>query len=264
MLLDLLLASQFWLMSDRASFWDANKISNHTEFMQDSNPKNIILYNKEIKNKNVLLLVHGYNNNPEEALSTYHLVNLYVSAFKAKAQSKFYDLVIGYLWPGDDSPLKYYDAKRHVSKLAKTMRSHLEILSASAARLDVLAHSMGNRLVLEALNYAPSGNKKIVHNFYSLAAAVNDESIEKNEKYYPSTQNCERIFVFYSRNDGVLKWDYSLAERDEALGYEGAKDPMRLPGNVQLINYTNFIGQHSQYFMFLPIYDFIKTHFLAF
>lgn len=263
MLLSLLLASQFWLMSDRASFWDADKISDQTAFMLDSNPKRTTLNSKEIKGKNVLLLVHGYNNGPEEALSTYRLVNLHVSALKNSHQANLYDLVIGYLWPGDDSPLEYYDAKLHVLRLAKVMRSHLQFLSGSAARVDVLAHSMGNRLIFEALNDHSNGGKKLVHNLYSLAAAVDDESIEKNEKYYRATQNCEKIFVFYSRRDGVLKWDYRLAEGDNALGYEGAEDPKMLPENVQLINYTNLIGQHSQYFMVLPVYEFIRTQFFS-
>jgi esterase/lipase superfamily enzyme len=263
MLLGLLLASQFWLMSDRASFWDADKISDQTAFMLNSNPKKTTLDSKEIKGKNVLLLVHGYNNSPKEALSTYGLINIHVSAFKDRHLSKFYDLVIGYLWPGDDSPLKYYDAERHVSRLAKTMRSHLEFLSASAARVDVLAHSMGNRLIFEALDYPSNGGKKVVYNFFSLAAAVDNESIEKKEKYYHATQNCEKIFVFYSERDEVLKWAYRLAEGDKALGYEGDKDPKKLPENVQLINYTNFIGEHSQYFTVLPLYEFIRTQFLS-
>jgi esterase/lipase superfamily enzyme len=262
MLLSLLIASQFWLMSDRASFWNADKISNDTEFMEVSGLQKMAFDIEKIKGKNVLLLVHGYNNDPEEALSTYRIINIHVSAFKDTHHSEFYDFVIGYLWPGDDSVLKYYDAKRHASMLAKTMRSHLELLSSSAARVDVLAHSMGNRLMFEALNYPSSLTKKIVHNFYSFAAAVDDESLEINEKYYPSTKNCDKVFVFYSKRDNVLKWYYNLAELDKALGYEGAENSKKLPENVQLINYTNLVGQHSQYFAILPVYEFIKKQFL--
>lgn len=262
MLLGLCIASQFWLMSDRASFWDAEKIATHTEIMQDSPVKDMSLAIEEIKGKNVLLLVHGYNNNPEEALSTYRLINVHVSAFKDKHHSKFYDLVIGYLWPGCDHPWEYYDAKRHVSKLAKQMRSHLEFLSASAARVDVLAHSMGNRLMFEALDYPSDQRKKIVHDFYALAPAVDDESLEKKEKYYYSTQNCEKLFVFYSKRDNVLKWLYNFAEWDRALGFEGAEHPNKLPPNVELINYTSLVGQHSQYFTVLPVYEVMKKQFL--
>ena len=205
-----------------------------------------------------MLLVHGYNDSPQEALSTYRLINAHVSSFKG---AHFYDVVIGYLWPGDDNPLQYFDARRHVSKLAKTMRSHLEFLSGSASRVDVLAHSMGNRLMFEALN-TPS-TQKLIHHFYSLAAAVGSETLEPNQQYYSSTQNCEKIFIFYSKRDEVLRWCYTLAERDEALGYGGARDPEKLPANVQLINDTTFIGQHSQYFGALPVYEFIKAQFLS-
>ena len=261
MLLGLLLASQFWLMSDRASFWDDEKISNHTEFMHGSNLQKATLSSKETKGKNVLLLVHGYNNDPEEALTTYRLINIHLSSFAR--QPKLYDLIIGYLWPGDDSPLEYYDAKRHASKLASTMRSHLEFLAASAARVDVLAHSMGNRLMLEALNYYSNADKKIIQQFYSFAAAVDNESIEIDEKYYPATLNCEKMFVFYSKRDDVLKWYYGLAEWDKALGYEGVENLKKLPENVQLIDYTNLVSQHSQYFSIAPIYEFIKKQFLS-
>jgi esterase/lipase superfamily enzyme len=257
MLLSLILASQFWLMSDRASFWDAEKISDRTEWMKGPIFQESILDLKEVKGKNVLLLVHGYNNSVEDALSTYRLVNVHVCAFRG------YDVVIGYLWPGDDCPLQYYDARRHAAKLATTMRSHLELLAASASRIDVLAHSMGNRLMFEALKLPSLSPKKLIHHFYSIAAAVGSETLEPNQQYYSSTQNCEKIFVFYSKRDEVLKWSYSLAEWDEALGYEGARDPKKLPPNVQLINDTKLIGQHSQYFGALPVYDFIKAQFAS-
>jgi esterase/lipase superfamily enzyme len=259
MWLGLLLVSQFCLMSDRAFFWDTEKISVGTSFCEVLNPKIKALDSKEIEGKKVLLLVHGYNNDFAEALSTYQLINTHVSTFE---DSKCYDLIIGYLWPGDDSALEYYDAKSRIPILAKRMRNHLTFLCSSAAQVDVLAHSMGNLLVLEALNDQFSLNKKPVQNFYALAPAVDDESIEKNEKYYFSTQNCEKIFVFFSKKDDVLKWCYHLAEGDRALGYMGAENPSQLPLNVQLINFSHAIDNHSQYFNFLPFYEFLKQQFL--
>jgi len=165
MLLSLLLTSQLWLMSDRASIWNADKISDHTVFMQGSNLTESAFDSEEIRGKNVLLLIHGYNNNSKEALSTYRLINAHVSAFKDNRQTKFYDIVLGYLWPGNDQSVEYYDARRHVSELAKTLRSHLEFLAASSGKVDVLAHSMWNNHVLEALIYPSIGNKKIDKNF---------------------------------------------------------------------------------------------------
>jgi len=177
-------------------------------------------------------------------------------------KSKSYDYVIGYLWPGYDDAWEYFEAKQHVSKLVKKMRMHLELLADSGAKVDVLAHSMGNFLMLEALACPYSQKKKLVQNYYALAPAVDDETLEKKEKYYCSTQNCEKLFVFYSKRDDVLKWSYRLAEGDKALGFRGAEHPDRLPPNVQLINYTSFVDGHSQYFAFLPMYEFIGNQFL--
>src|SRR5262249_30867098 len=78
---------------------------------------------------------------------------------------------------------------------------------------------------------------------------------------YQSTQNCEKLFVFFSKRDDVLKWLYHLVEWDEALGYEGIEDITKLPQNVELLDYTEFVGGHNQYFTYLPIYDFIKSQF---
>jgi esterase/lipase superfamily enzyme len=261
MLISLLLATQFWIMSDRGSFWDADKISDHTEFVTDSNSENP-LDGEHIKGKNVLLLVHGYNNDAKHALSKYLLIHNHVSAFMDMEQSRFYDLVIGYLWPGYDDRWEYYEAEHNAEKLSQTMRSHLESLSTSAAKVDILAHSMGNRLILEALNYPSSNTRKVVQNYYALAAAVGDESLEKKQTYYPSTENCEKIFVFFSKRDELLKWGYTLAELETALGYDGAKDPNKLPQNVQLLDCTTLVGGHNEYFTVLPIYEFIKHQFL--
>ncbi len=249
MLTSLLLVSQLLLMSDRASFWDPDNISDQTQ--QDTSS-----LQQEIQGKNVLLLVHGYNETAEDALSRYRLINTNLS-------TSAYDYVIGYLWPAYDDAWDYFKAKHHAKELSKTMRSHLEFFANSAAKLDVLAHSMGNFLMLEALDYHIHDHKKLVQNFFALAPAVDNESIEKKEKYYQSTKNCGNLFIFYSQRDDVLKWGYNVAELDRALGYEGAEHPDQLPKNVHLMDYTNYVDGHSGYFTFLPIYDFIKNQFFS-
>jgi esterase/lipase superfamily enzyme len=263
MLSGLLIASQFLLVSDRASLWDPDKLSTQTIIMQEPTEKKIPLIKWNMKGKKVLLLVHGFNNNAQEALSTYRLIDTNLSTFMNERRSSSYDYVIGYLWPGYHEAWEYFEAKQNVAKLAIKLRSHLEALADSGAKVDVLAHSMGNFLVLEALNYPSPQNKKLVNNYYSLAAAVDDETLEKGQKYYNSTQNCEKLFVFYSNGDEVLKWSYRIAEWDKALGSIGAEHPDKLSQNVQLINYTKFIGAHSQYFTYLPIYAFIGNDFLT-
>src|SRR5271163_1739228 len=113
MLSGLLIASQFLLVSDRASFWDPDKLSTQTIIVQEPAEKNIPLTGWDIKGKRVLLLVHGYNNNAQEALTTYHLIDANLSAFMNEHHSLSYDYVIGYLWPGYHESWEYFEAKQN-------------------------------------------------------------------------------------------------------------------------------------------------------
>ena len=135
MLSGLFLASQLLLVSDRASFWDPDKVSSQTIIMQDSTEKNIPLTGWNIKGKKVLLLVHGFNNNAQEALSTYRLIDTNLSTFMNERRSSSYDYVIGYLWPGYHEAWEYFEAKQNVAKLAIKMRSHLEALAEAGAKV---------------------------------------------------------------------------------------------------------------------------------
>ena len=73
-----------------------------------------------------------------------------------------------------------------------------------------------NRLVFNKVSY----NIRM-----EVGIQTSDETLEKGQKYYNSTQNCEKLFVFYSGGDEVLKWSYRLAEWDKALGSIGAEHP---------------------------------------
>jgi esterase/lipase superfamily enzyme len=257
--LALLIASHLLLMSDREHFWNPDKISTNTEILWEENHKAVSSSFEGLKDKKVLLLVHGYNNSIASTMQTYHLIKKNIEKIEKQNGSTLYDVIIGYVWPGYQNTLEYYAAKENAHRLAKRLRSQLGHLSAATAHIDVLAHSMGNRLVLEALNVQPvKPLKKIVQNFYSLAAAVDGESIEKNQKYYNATLRCQNIYVFYSKRDDVLKFYYAIAEFDEALGYEGTESRKKLPRNVQLLDCSLFIKEHSQYFTALPFYEFIR------
>jgi esterase/lipase superfamily enzyme len=248
------------MVSDRDHFWDAEKISKETEFswdsLQDEEPIDVA----GLKDKKVLLVVHGFNNAGDKVMRNYRVVADHVSALKDTDGQALYDLVIGYCWPGYDDPWEYFAAKEHAHALKKRMKGHLLFLSSMAARVDVMAHSMGNRLMFEALNFSPAESvKKVVQNFYSLAAAVDNESIEKKQKYFRVSQNCEEIFVLHSREDDVLKFLYSGSEWDKALGFDGVENFKHLPENVQVVDCTPFITKHGQYFHDSNVYGFIRN-----
>lgn len=239
-------------MSDRFQFWDADRISDLTKVIENGKEKNVNF--TEFTGKKVLLLVHGFNNSAEDAMHTYSQINIHFSSFH------LYDIIIGYLWPGYQNRLEYFSAERNAKALADRMRLHLSLLSTFAVEVDLLAHSMGNRLVLEALESDSQQQKrKLVHNFYSLAPAVDDDSIEQNHTYYHSTKQCKHMFVFHSNYDDVLKILYLLAEKDKALGSEGDGDPRLMPKNVQFVDCSDFVKGHSDYFTVPCLYAFINN-----
>lgn len=243
----------FW--SDRAHFDDPDNPSKKTEELITGGEK-VVDFN-EVKDGKVLLLVHGYNNSEEDAMKTYNNIFQYLADAEGTEE---YTHVIGYLWPGCDSSIEYFEAKKNAVQLAPRMSAILDRLSTSCSSVDVLAHSMGNRLILEALKRHSEKDKKVIENYFSFAAAVDDDSIEKKHVYHTSTQKCRNMVVFHSNKDEVLKYIYLLAEEDEALGGEEAIDLAKLPTNIKLIDCTEFVDGHSGYFtrQAFPIYKFIS------
>lgn len=253
-----IVAAQLVLWSDRAGFWDPDSLAPKTEECDLSGNCEDMLMFQNFIGKRVLMLVHGFNTTAESVLKTYQLIQDNFSTLKDEAGRELYDIVIGYLWPGNDHGGEYYQAKRHAQQAAKHMTSTVQQLASTALSIDLFAHSMGNRLMLEALKPLPSNpSKKPINNFYSLAPAVDNESLEKGEEYYPSTKQCENIFVFHSERDDVLKYLYLTSEADRALGYKGEEHSKYVPMNVQFIDCTAFVGGHSEYFHTQQLYQFI-------
>jgi len=132
-----------------------------------------------------------------------------------------------------------------------------------------MGHSMGVRVVLKALK---SQSTKIARNVFTMAAAVDNDSIEVGEDFYDATGNSDSVIVFHSKNDRVLKYAYSGAEFDYALGLLGPEDPNDIithssPGNpatpsVYVVNCKKRIHAHGAYKRTDQVYTYIAA-FLA-
>ena len=285
-MLSILLAAQFLFMSDRDSFWNPDVLSVDIELMEKMDSPAQKVDFRRFQGKKVLFLVHGFNNSAEDARTTYEAIYSEISPLLDASANPLYDVVIGYFWPGGDERLEYFLAQKNADLLASRVGLHLRSLALFSSQLDVLAHSLGNRVVLDALTSLSSASItpvndpsfsliawlknrwftpakldpwKPVRNFYSLGAAVDNESIEKNQKYFGATQQCRNMYVFHSHNDDVLKFLYLVADQDRALGLDGSEDLDMTPKNVQLIDCASFVKGHSAYFFAKPLYKFIQN-----
>ena len=105
-------------------------------------------------------------------------------------------------------------------------------------------------MTFEALRDATANVVRYAWNF---ASAVDNESVEKGERYYSAAQRCQKFYVFHSKNDPVLRTWYRIGDFfdfDTALGYSGPEDPRAIMDhsrNVTVINCKDIVSSHGGY-----------------
>jgi len=202
-----------------------------------------------INNKEVAVLIHGYNNEYEDAVNF---------CFKIIQKCEhLYETFICYLWPGGNHALEYLEARsRAIGILPERLLSITNDLTTYAKHVDIIAHSMGCRLALEMMQY-PSNI--FIRNIFLMAPAVDNEALERGETYHNGSHRCHSMFIFHSTNDDVLKWAYPLGDFDRALGFAGSENTKDLPDHIFQVNCTNYIDSHGDYassdFIFETIED---------
>jgi esterase/lipase superfamily enzyme len=261
MLATLLIAAAMLTVSDRHEFWDNEKISKETQFGEANESGVTVLYNQDqvnqmwgdLRGKRLLLVIHGFNN-PTPS-NFYHTLKVNLENLDIPCS---YDKIVGYVWPSYDEAMEYFEAQKNITKLSPRLKELLTKYQALGCRVDVIAHSMGNRFVLEALNFkTEQGSPKLVENFFSVAPAVDNEAVDRGGSFYDATFQMEQMYVFFSEKDDVLRWFYVLPEMDDALGFKGSENRSKLADNVQLVDCTAVIESHAGYLYSLPMYNYL-------
>lgn len=161
-----------------------------------------------------ILLVHGYNVDEDSAYSVYR-------KFKKKlvALSPRIDVDIGFVyWPGDGRvpllrALKYPEkvgiAKLGSGQLAGYI-SRLRSFGNRSCQVVVIAHSLGCRLVLEALNKLSS--KTNIIRIFLMAAAVPVKAVKNKGHLALALKETRQRSVFFSLDDKVLKRTFGVGQ----------------------------------------------------
>lgn len=167
----------------------------------------------EVSEKNILILIHGYNNERDEVYDAYQIIEKNINSHIPNR----YDMIVGYSWPGGDDWHDWWKSKSRANGVARKFRFLLESLHGLNASVDLMSHSLGARVCLKALKETDA-NDALVKNYYCMAPAVDNECLEPDEEFHDALNACERLFVFHSARDKVLKVSYFMAEWDRALG----------------------------------------------
>ncbi|GAA5191157.1 alpha/beta hydrolase [Ferrimonas gelatinilytica] len=227
----------------------------------DSRPTHTLLMSREtlarqIQGKHLVLLIHGYNNSYRRVCAAYQrIIDLMAQA------NVEHDAVVGYLWPGGDKELGYWSARSRARRISRRMGDQLAFLTAHAARVDIMAHSMGCYLALRGLQKARLSDPAKLGNLYLMAAAVKRNRLSDARGFALPAQRARGIYIFHSKEDEVLRFAFFIAAGGEkALGYSGPKPFDTLVSNARVIDCTAADFDHGSYSKRKVTFEFIAAN----
>jgi hypothetical protein len=189
-----------------------------------------------IDGKDVLFAVHGFNVNYADALRTYSILDQQLALGESA-------VLIGVLWPGDfwipavNYPFEGSDAMDCGRRLAAFCTRYL----GGARSLSFMSHSLGARLVLEAVATLASASPPRRARLLRLTAgAINRDCL--STEYASSAKNADAIRILASHKDVVLAVAFQIGDPisnvlhddhqffEKALGSDGpAPEPVPNP-----------------------------------
>lgn len=247
------------ILSECDQIANMKKIAPTTHFFSDLYLECDHLNHPLFMDKTILFVIHGYNNTFDYALQNIHQICLNIEKLKNIHGLPLYDVIIGYLWPGYDNFSDYKPAVTHAKALKQRIRKHLFDLHHAGAHVDTIAHSLGNRVLLEALNMPKTTPiTPLIRHCFALAPAIDAMAIGKNGSLYGASQNCTHLFVFYSDKDDILKLFYPLISGKEALGTCKGAHLQYASNNLQFIDSSFCVDSHGDFFTSQAVYLFIE------
>lgn len=203
--------------------------------------------------RELLLYIHGFNNMPEDAFR--RAEELQAMFDQAPVNSPDHDRlveVVPIIWPSGGGTLDYLDDQlaadasgfafaRGLERLRIWQGKHADDDTPCLKRINILAHSMGNRVYREAMriwcgellrNQPPL----IFRNSFLMAADVVNESLEQDHSGKLICHASRNAVVYYASDDLALRASkaVNLANRvaSRRLGHTGPEDISRVPTNV--------------------------------
>jgi len=176
-----------------------------------------------LNHSSLLLYVHGYNNDEAEASVSYNEFQTLQNRLGGLSAN-----IVGILWPGASwSGELFYmkaisQAEKVGAKLAKQL--HTQAKSSGYLKLDIVAHSLGNRLMLETIkaliNLLKTDPAPIFFGQMALmAAAVPVRYLEANKQLNAAINAFSSSLNLYSNSDNVLHFAFPAGQSAAGQGF---------------------------------------------
>ncbi len=189
----------------------------------------------------VILLLHGYANTLDDARASYKVFEGNLSQQEPTIAGPNLPHVYRMYWPGDSRWMKpfYYASYPLDIGVAKKSADPIEAYLRNLApppngviEIFLIAHSLGNRVMLELLDRFTGGNKPSKLQFRGvvlMAAAVPVAKVRWGGPLHYAALLAERRFTLYSRSDKVLLLAFAPGE---ILGLDALPLPWDWPEAV--------------------------------
>ena len=211
---------------------------------------------KNSKYRQILIYIHGFSNLPADVFSaTEEFQNL------CNKNKKEEVLVIPIIWPCDNDMgiiKDYWDDQKSADQSAYSFSRVLEKFLAWRSsekynpeddpclkRINVLAHSMGNRVLRETLKAwrkydLPKGLPLMFRNTFLVAADIVNESLHEGKSAELICHSSRNVVVYHASDDLALRASKTSNLRNKIasrrLGHTGPENMDKTPKNVYRVD----------------------------
>jgi hypothetical protein len=148
----------------------------------------------DVRGKHVLIGTHGFNVNRQDGINS-------LSSWESLLQLGSSAVFVGLLWPGDSvwlQALSYPEEPRIANDAGELIGPWIEQNFADAASISLASHSLGARVILEAI----SSMTRQVRRCTLMAGAIDDNCL--TAEFQKSAARIGQISVLASKSDAVL------------------------------------------------------------
>jgi esterase/lipase superfamily enzyme len=172
--------------------------------------------------RHVLILVHGFNNSAQDARDSYKKQKQLLEA-ELKRSRIAPDAIAEFQWPGDEevfgpNALGYATDIERARDSAQRLATFLARLAAlrdgaQPVKVTLVGHSLGCRLIVEALSAIPAASLPSLEVVSLMAAALPVDLVTNGQRLFPTHRLPRRLLKFFSEADTVLQHAFPLGQR---------------------------------------------------
>ncbi len=212
----------------------------------------------------ILFFIHGFSNLPEPDIFP-----------RTEKLQDYFDKnqpglvkVVPVIWPCDDDPgivKDYWDDQKSADMSAFSFARALQFFmkwrdsepeeKPCLKRINILAHSMGNRVLRETLSVwnkydLANGVPLLFRNTILMAADIVNESLEEGQEGRLISQSSRNVSVYYASDDLALRASKISNLKNKVasrrLGHTGPEDMKKTQSNVYAIDCDNFNNKYDK------------------